>query len=61
MMFCRHKYNCIMPARKKSKRGDNLQKLNKAHPKDLKEDEGAWPQILHSNRPQPPHLPVVAV
>ena len=41
MMFCRHKYNCIMPARKKSKRGDNLKKLNKVHPKGLSDDEGA--------------------
>jgi len=30
-MFCRHAYNCIMPARKKSRRGHNLQKLNCAY------------------------------
>ena len=41
MLFCRHAYNCIMPAWKKSKRGDNLKKLNKVHPKGLSDDEGA--------------------
>ena len=50
MMFCRHAYNCIMPARKKSKRGDNLQKLNKVHPKGLSDDEGARLWLLYSNR-----------
>ena len=30
-----------MPARKKSKRGSNLAKLNQVHPKDLPDDPGA--------------------
>ena len=42
MMFCRHAYNCIMPARKKSRRGAHLAKINSVqHPKGLSDDEGA--------------------
>ena len=60
-MFCRHAYNCIMPGRKKSRRGDNLQKLNSVHPKVLREVEGARHKLLHYYRLQPCNLPAAFV
>ena len=50
-----------MPGRKKSRRGDNLQKLNSVHPKVLREVEGARHKLLHYYRLQPCNLPAAFV